>query len=530
MNVLSLVINAHYPFFSIPQKNDPVSPEEEIFFESVSDTYLPLLAMLEGLEARGVSFKIGMVLGYSLCTLLKNSCLMRRYQSWLRARVEFGIREQERTAGAQRDLAAFYLAEDTGRLSALESRYNMDIIFAFEQFRQKGMLELISTSATHAFLPFFAPIPEAIQAQIETGLIYHRKLFGKSSAGFFLPDLGWKESLEKFLCDYRFLYTIVDEKSFVLIRQKTTAPVQTPRKLIVLAANARSCRDLEQIVFSTPQDEPEYNACLHFSGGENRYRRHFLDAGFELSSHVLGGLDSDGVRHATGYRYWHGKNTGVLYQAQEARALAASHAAVFLDRRIAETEKQGVNLCVFNADDLGRRWHEGMIFLENLISGAVDSGAVALCAPGDYAADCGSLAAAVPGSASALDGNYSECLLDASNDWIYRHLFRALQRMISMTERFPADTGLKERALNQAAREVLLAQSSDWAKMLNPACKTRQSAEFARREIESALLNLTAIYEALGSNYISTEWLTELEKKHPLFPQMNYHVFDRKIG
>ncbi|MDR2182012.1 MAG: DUF1957 domain-containing protein, partial [Treponema sp.] len=113
-------------------------------------------------------------------------------------------------------------------------------------------------------------------------------------------------------------------------------------------------------------------------------------------------------------------------------------------------------------------------------------------------------------------------------DWMYRHLFRALQRMIGMTERFPADTGLKERALNQAAREVLLAQSSDWAKMLNPACKTPQSAEFAREGIEGALRNFTTIYEALGSNYISTEWLTALERSHPLFPNMNYHVFGRK--
>jgi 1,4-alpha-glucan branching enzyme len=119
---------------------------------------------------------------------------------------------------------------------------------------------------------------------------------------------------------------------------------------------------------------------------------------------------------------------------------------------------------------------------------------------------------------------YAETWLDASNDWMYRHAVRSLERMIELAERFPNDSGLKERALYQAAREILLVQSSDWPKMLYH----QESPEYARSKIEMALRNFTTIYEALGSNYISTEWLTTLERRHNFFPHINYRVFRRK--
>jgi 1,4-alpha-glucan branching enzyme len=114
--------------------------------------------------------------------------------------------------------------------------------------------------------------------------------------------------------------------------------------------------------------------------------------------------------------------------------------------------------------------------------------------------------------------------LDASNDWLYRHVLRSLDRMIELAERFPDDTGLKERALNQAAREILLVQCSDWPMMLYK----QENTAYARNQVETALRNFTTIYEALGSNYISTEWLTGLERRHNLFPSVNYRVFRHK--
>ena len=57
---------------------------------------------------------------------------------------------------------------------------------------------------------------------------------------------------------------------------------------------------------------------------------------------------------------------------------------------------------------------------------------------------------------------FHEYWLNETNSWIYPHLHKAAERMIDLAKREPADE-LEWRALNQAARELLLAQSSDWA-------------------------------------------------------------------
>ena len=138
--------------------------------------------------------------------------------------------------------------------------------------------------------------------------------------------------------------------------------------------------------------------------------------------------------------------------------------------------------------------------------------------------DPGSFQTLKPEFSSWGPGGYAEAWLDASNDWMHSHTMRALERMVEIAERFPNSSGLKERALNQAAREILLVLASDWSKMLYK----QESPAYARSRIENSLRNFTTIYEALGSNYISTEWLTHLERRHNIFPNINYRVFRRK--
>jgi len=74
-----------------------------------------------------------------------------------------------------------------------------------------------------------------------------------------------------------------------------------------------------------------------------------------------------------------------------------------------------------------------------------------------------------------------------------------------------------------AARELLLGQSMDWLLMMNDSDDT----EYARHRFEECVRAFTVVYESLGSNFISTEWLTGMEKKDNLFSQINYRAFSR---
>jgi len=158
---------------------------------------------------------------------------------------------------------------------------------------------------------------------------------------------------------------------------------------------------------------------------------------------------------------------------------------------------------------------------------ANDRGDIHFQSPAEYfyKLDTGTIQTLMPEFSSWGSNGYAETWLDSSNDWMYYHAMRALERMVEIAERFPDNTGLKERALNQAAREILLALASDWSKML---CK-QEGQEYAKSRIEGSLRNFTTIYEALGSNHISTDWLTQLERRHNIFPNINYRVFRRKL-
>ena len=61
---------------------------------------------------------------------------------------------------------------------------------------------------------------------------------------------------------------------------------------------------------------------------------------------------------------------------------------------------------------------------------------------------------------------YCEVWLEGSNDWIYRHLHEDSDRMVELAQSIARPDHVQRRALNQAARELLLAQSSDWAFIL----------------------------------------------------------------
>ncbi|NLW07488.1 MAG: DUF1957 domain-containing protein, partial [Clostridia bacterium] len=116
---------------------------------------------------------------------------------------------------------------------------------------------------------------------------------------------------------------------------------------------------------------------------------------------------------------------------------------------------------------------------------------------------------------------YNEVWLDGANDWIYRHLHHAAAEMIQMANRHPAAEGIMLRALNQAARELLVAQSSDWAFIM----KTGTMVEYAVNRTKKHLLNFWQLQEAIQKNEFEEEKVKNLEEANNIFPDLNYRVF-----
>src|SRR5262249_50386954 len=116
---------------------------------------------------------------------------------------------------------------------------------------------------------------------------------------------------------------------------------------------------------------------------------------------------------------------------------------------------------------------------------------------------------------------YSGVWVDGSNDWIYRHVHRAEARMHELARRHEHSDGLIRRALNQAARELLLAQSSDWAFIM----KTATAVKYACDRVRAHLSRFRRLDREISSRQIDEGWLADLERRDNVFPELDYHVY-----
>jgi 1,4-alpha-glucan branching enzyme len=522
---LALVLNAHMPFVRRPEY--PRFLEERWFFEAVSETYLPLLRMFRTLEADDVPFHLTLSVSPTLAAMLGDRVLGDRYVAYLDAQLRLAAAEEARVGQdpAFGPLARMYSALYRADKDDYQELYGRDILAALDYYYKKGRVELMTSGATHAFLPIFRDSHEAVTAQVETAIIAHRKAFGKNPAGFWLPQLGWYPGVGEILRSYNVQYTVVTTKGAVLgdptPRYGSFAPVECPSGLVAFIRDAGATNAVWSESSGYPADPV--------------YRDFYRDIGFDLPAEYLSGhLEEPGERIFTGFKYW--SVTGQTddkrpYDPVAARARAGRHAGIFLEERLASAaaaasfmDRPPLMVCPFDAELFGHWWLEGPAFLEALFRKSAESGDLRVITLGDYYRAHPENQVSTPEFSSWGDGGFAEVWLDGSNDWIYRHATKAVERISELAERFPDESGLRERILNQAAREVLLSMCSDWALLM----RAGRSSGFARRQVEEPIANFARIYDMLCSNTVSTEWVTKLEKRNNLFPSINYRMFRKK--
>jgi 1,4-alpha-glucan branching enzyme len=142
--------------------------------------------------------------------------------------------------------------------------------------------------------------------------------------------------------------------------------------------------------------------------------------------------------------------------------------------------------------------------------------------PPEYLARFPDLEVAQPPMCTWGAQGFADVWLNPSNDWIYPHLEVAAERMVELARRYPDADPLRRRALNQAARELLLAQASDWAFIL----KTGTTVEYARKRTQDHVARFTHLYRALtGEEELREDFLREFEERDNIFPEIDYTVY-----
>ncbi|PYT00066.1 MAG: DUF1957 domain-containing protein [Acidobacteria bacterium] len=544
----SLILHAHLPFVRHPEY--PEFLEEDWLFEAITEVYLPLIFIFQSLHESGVKPRLAMNVSPPLCEMLADEMLQSRYTRHLENLLELADKEVHRTqneAFEYQDVARMYSENLRSALGLWNDRYHRNLVGAFRELQDEGVIEIITCGATHGFLPLIST-PEARRAQVNVAVANYKKHFGRRPRGIWLPECAYEPGVESLLKDAGIEYFISDTHAILYgdprPRYGIHAPVFCPNGTAVFA------RDVEtsQQVWSAEIGYP----------GSDVYREFYRDVGWDLPiDYLKPHLHEDGNRRHLGLKYHRitGRNVPQQNKAPYipalAREKAAENAGHFIGERIKqakilrETFEGHPPLVVspYDAELFGHWWYEGPQFIDFFFRKLhYDQSDIEAISPGDFLDSGIPIQRQQPTASSWGENGYYKVWINEKNSWMYPYQHDAERRMTEFVNKFddaetlghgdaesvsesitasPCPDVPASRLLRQLARELLLAESSDWAFQIYQGT----TVEYSSRRFESHIHRFDLLAKMLESGDVDRELLEEIERRDNIFQEIDYSVY-----
>ena len=523
---LSIILHAHLPYVHHPEYDSFF--EENWLFEAMTECYLPLIGVLDRLQADNVDYRLTLSLSPTLISMLRDDLLQTRYLKYLHSRLELAEKEILKTQKQpeHQKLARLYRRFFLNALNTYQNRYQGDLLAAFKKHQITGKLKLITTAATHGFLALLNTSETAVRNQINTGIATFKANFGSAPTGFWLPECGYYPGLEALLADAGIQYFFVDTHGVMDASSPphngVYAPIACNNGVAAFARDPESSRQ----VWSAQEGYP----------GDSNYREYYSDIGFERELEYIAPYILDGkTRVNTGIKYCRvtgGDLTKEIYDPRLAWKRANEHAQDFIDKRQSQIDRLTSTLdrppiivAPFDAELFGHWWFEGAYWLECVLRlASKNSNGIKLLSCCDYLKLQPPPQVATPAASTWGDQGYSHYWINETNDWIYPLLLKAELDMEKLARDLQGLTltPLQTRALNQAARSVLLAQASDWPFIM----KAGTTIEYANKRIADHLARFNYLQDSIRKNRINERYLTALEVMDNIFPDIDFRDYN----
>jgi len=524
---LMVVLHAHLPYVRHPEHSYFL--EENWLYEVVVECYLPLIEKLGGLIEDGVDFGLALSLSPTLLEMLSDGLLNERLRRYMDGFEELAGREIQRTKkdAEFHPLARMYYGRIRRLRRIYEKQCTGDLVGAFSALASTGRVELLTTAATHAYLPNLAPYPEAVGAQVRAGLGTFARRAGFSPEGFWLPECGYYTGLDRALKGAGLRYSFLETHGMLhaapRARHGVYRPVRCPSGVAAFARDAEATRKVWCAGTGYPGDE--------------HYRDFYRDIGHDLPiEYIREHIHPDGIRIPTGIKYH--RVTGPTdrkrpYVRSAAMKKAGEHARRFIGELEGQArmmrEEFGMSplvVATYDAELFGHWWFEGPEWLDLLLRGIARKRGLRTVTPSRYLSEHRRLQRVEPGLSSWGEGGYSGTWAGASAAWALPHVFRACEEMTGLIGANTRPREIERRALNQALRELLLAQASDWPFLM----RKDTSAGYAERRLTGHLENFSSLAAMLRERRVDGERLSALEGKSPLFPDLDARSYWRSLA
>ncbi|MBT1247205.1 MULTISPECIES: 1,4-alpha-glucan branching protein domain-containing protein [unclassified Thermosipho (in: thermotogales)] len=525
-----LVLHAHLPFIHHPDHDFFL--EENWLFEAITETYIPLLRMFRRLEKDNIKFNITMSITPPLMEMLANKDLQEKYIKRMNKLIELAEKEVERTKDEhpkKHKMAKFYLNDFKEILYIFKDIYKGNILNGFKEFLEKDRLDIITCNATHGFLPFMEQYPQAIRAQLEQAVKTYERHLGRRPRGIWLAESAYFSGLDKYLEEYGIEYFFVDSHGFWYADERPKygvyRPVITPNNVFVFARDPESSEQVWSAEIGYP--------------GDGRYREFYRDIGFDREfEYIKSYIDPSGVRTNTGIKYHKITSKDIqlnqkdFYDIDDAKDAAKEHALDFLRKKEYQSSKllnlfnglEPIIVAPFDAELFGHWWFEGPIFLEEFMRYSSKSKTIRTLKAKDVVDMIEKIQIVTPATSTWGANGYNEVWLNGTNDWIYPHLHEAIEKMTEAANLYPnpeKNSRKMNLALNQMARELMLAQSSDWAFIMT----TQTSVEYAVNRTKTHLKRFLDLYNMVISGKIDMRRLSHYSWLDDIFPDIDYTMY-----
>jgi len=539
----AFVLHSHLPFV----RQAGIWPfGEEWFYEGLMETYIPILDMLNELKEEGYNAKLTISITPVLLEQLADSYLLSEFQKYAQERIERAEKDIRRFAANKPFLkiATFYRDFYSTILDHFKNRYKEDVVGAFRKGQDEGCLEIITSAATHGYLPLLIR-DSSISAQIKVGVDTYKRLLKRNPHGFWLPECAYrpayelqggkkkilKRGIDEFLKEFGIEFFISDthavEGGEAFVGKRLYGPYNVPKGVSVHERKSTHRTSFLPYLLES--------GCVVFA--RNR------DTGLQVWSGERGYPGDGNYRDfhkkdsETGLQYWKITNVKCDLGSKEVYIREnvyprikenADHFVNLIEGMLSnfrnQNKKYGIIVSPYDAELFGHWWFEGVLFLKEVLKKMSDNPNVKLVTLKDY------LESHPPDDVIKLpetswgEGGYHYVWMNSQVEWLWQCIHQAEEKIEKLVEKFPRAKGMLKISLNQIARELLLLESSDWPFLIT----TKQAPEYASQRFLTHYERFKTICKVIenGGNDEELKKITEeIADKDNLFANLDYHVF-----
>lgn len=513
---LMLVLHSHIPYV----KRQGRWPFGEVWlFEAMAETYIPLFKSWMDMKQEGIHAPITLSLSPVLLEQLNSKYIQKEFINYLKEREALALADEKYFLGhgekEMASVAALYFNFYRDRRRDFITEFDTNITKPLKLLQEEGHIEIITTAATHAYLPLLDR--PSLEHQVIMGKKVYSKVFATEPKGFWLPECGYSKGIEDILEDHNFSFFYVDShaveggkpsgissqdfvdeeieiETFASTGLSTYRPYRLKdRNITVFGRNSMVSHQVWSAEFGYPGDE-DYR----------EFHKHFARSGF---------------------KYWKVTDRSkslqkkAIYNNMRAELKITHHANHFiksLEKTAQEAHKLGFTepliVGCYDTELFGHWWWEGVRWLEQVMHKVAAHDTIDFVLPSQIASV--RREAEIFDSSWGLGGKHF-VWENKETAWMWDIIKKSGGEYEKLNS-LDLSSDLEQRAKEMALKELMLVQSSDWLFMVT----NNLTKDYAMKRFFEHYTKFLRIVNCLHNNQINddfAEWLSKTEHEDDIF-------------